>query len=131
MRIVKNKITYKIYSKASSIKKELYSFSEAIYSSPYQKPEYIKMAIRMRYFYSLIRQVKTFFIVFSINRKKVLLMPLCKSFFFEKYFFFGDRAGFGYLDVIFLSFHILFIRLVMLGFSISNTFIIYGPFNSV
>jgi hypothetical protein len=61
------------------------------------------MAIGLSFFYSLIRRSKPFFVVFSINGKNIMLMPLSKSFFSEKYFMFGDRAGFGYLDVIWRS----------------------------
>lgn len=93
-------ITYEKIEKISSILDLLDNIKHWSNASPYQNVEYIKMALRRRRIYSFIRFTRPYFIKFNINNKLALIMPLSKSVITEKYFIFGDRSGFGYLDIL-------------------------------
>lgn len=97
---MENRFTYDIFTDVNSILEMLDNFPNACESTPYQNIEYVKLALRMHRLYSFVRFVRPFFIRFNINGLPALIMPLSKSIFRSRYCLFGDRAGFGYLDMI-------------------------------
>ncbi len=96
-----SKITYDIFSTVDSIVRLLDEFENPSCSSPYQRIEYLKLAIQNHFPYSILRCSRPIFIRFNIDGIPSLIMPFSKSLFSENYCFFGDRAGAGYLDVIY------------------------------
>lgn len=94
------RLSYEIFSSVKSVSKLLDNFPNWLYSSPYQNIDYLKLALRSHHFYSLIRMTRPFFIKFSMNDDAIMILPLSKSIFSANYFMFGDRAGFGYVDVL-------------------------------
>jgi hypothetical protein len=94
------RLSYEIFSSVKSVSKLLDNFPNWLYSSPYQNIDYLKLALRNHHFYSLIRMTRPFFIKFSMNDEAIMILPLSKSIFSANYFMFGDRAGFGYVDVL-------------------------------
>jgi hypothetical protein len=95
-----NRLSFETFSSVNSISNLLDNCPSWHYSSPYQNVDYLKLAVHKHYFYSLIRMTRPFFIKFSINGEAFMILPLSKSIFNSRYFMFGDRAGFGYLDII-------------------------------
>lgn len=94
------RIEYTVVTRVKKILELLDKFPAPSHSSPYQRIEYVKLAVSNHFFYSLVRFTRPFFIVFNIDGFDSLILPLSKSVFKKKYRFFGDRAGFGYLDII-------------------------------
>lgn len=94
------RISYEIFSSVNSISKLLDNFPSWHNASPYQNINYLKLALRKHYFYSFIRMTRPFFIQFNMNGEAIMILPLSKSIFNSRYFMFGDRAGFGYVDFI-------------------------------
>ena len=95
------KIEYTIHNRKSSIVEALGDFKLIDQVTPYQNVYYLKMSLRKYYFYSIVRRTRPFFVKFYINNTPRLIIPLSKSFFSSKYYFYGDKSGFGYLDLIY------------------------------
>lgn len=98
--MILERLNYETFTSVVAILELLDDFPCPRSSSPYQRIEYLKLAVRRHHFYSIVRLVRPFFIKFNIEGRAAIIMPFSKSILNSEYFMFGDRAGFGYLDII-------------------------------
>ncbi len=79
--------------------KMLYELNEDL--TPYQSDRYAQIAYSNYLPYEIVLKARPVFFEIVDNNETIMIIPLCKNWFTNKYFAFGYHATYGYIDFIY------------------------------